>query len=110
MATWFVYRSGKKAGPFSLDQLKKLAMQKKLHQSDLLWKEGMQDRINCSLFPEIAVFFENDISELETNQSVSNLKERNNNSKQSHDEIDVSVPVLRPKKKPKEKKGNIAFF
>lgn len=103
MSTWFVFRSGKKAGPFSIDQLKKFAKQNKLQQSDLIWKEGIKEPINCLLFPEIAVLFDDDKSDFGTNQPASDLKKQSTNVNNSPHEESADIPVLRAKKKSKEK-------
>lgn len=44
---WFVKKGGKKHGPFTTDQLKKLASSGKIDRDDLLWKEGMEKWVTC---------------------------------------------------------------
>ena len=44
---WYVKKGGKKHGPFSTDQLKKLATSGKIDRADLLWKEGMEKWVAC---------------------------------------------------------------
>jgi uncharacterized RDD family membrane protein YckC len=45
---WYVGKGGKKHGPFTNDQLKKLAADGKIDRTDLLWKEGMEKWVPCS--------------------------------------------------------------
>lgn len=45
---WYVRKGGKKHGPFTNDQLKKLAATGKIDRTDLLWKEGMEKWVPCS--------------------------------------------------------------
>jgi len=55
---WYVGKGGKKHGPFSNEQLKKLAATGKIDRTDLLWKEGMEKWVSCAsakgLFPVAA--------------------------------------------------------
>lgn len=45
---WYVGKGGKKHGPFTNEQLKKLAATGKIDRTDLLWKEGMEKWVPCS--------------------------------------------------------------
>ena len=45
---WYVGKGGKKHGPFTNEQLKKLAASGKIDHADLLWKEGMEKWVPCS--------------------------------------------------------------
>jgi len=45
---WYVRKGGKKHGPFTNEQLKKLAATGKIDRTDQLWKEGMEKWVPCS--------------------------------------------------------------
>ena len=45
---WYVGKGGKKHGPFTNEQLKKLAATGKIDRTDQLWKEGMEKWVPCS--------------------------------------------------------------
>lgn len=47
-AEWFCEINGKEHGPMTSGQLKKLAVQKKLKAGDLVWKDGMDERVKAA--------------------------------------------------------------
>lgn len=53
---WYVGRNGEKSGPFSPDQLRRMAATGQLSPTDLVWKQGMTDWAQAStirgLFPQ----------------------------------------------------------
>jgi uncharacterized RDD family membrane protein YckC len=45
---WYVGRNGQKAGPYSTEQLRRMAAAGQLVPSDLLWKQGLETWVPCS--------------------------------------------------------------
>lgn len=115
---WYITRNGKKAGPFSLDQLAALSKQKKLKETDLVWKEGMKEWINCLSSPEISHFFKNSTPEFpplpnttndikKDDESVSSQKTIVDDNDAEENEDNIPVILIKKNKKKIEKKKSI---
>lgn len=118
---WYITRSGKKAGPFSLEQLAALSKQKKLKETDLVWKEGMKEWINCLSSPEISHFFKNSTPEFpplpnttndikKDNKSISSQKTIIDDNDAEENEDNIPVILINKNKKKIEKKKSIVTF
>ncbi len=53
----FVAIGGQQQGPFSLAQIKQLALDRQIEKESLVWKEGMPAWVAASSMPEIATLF-----------------------------------------------------
>ena len=57
---WYVGSNGQQSGPFTLQQLRQMAVTGELSKADLIWKEGLANWVPCSsvkgLFPAVADF------------------------------------------------------
>lgn len=116
MGIWYISREGKKAGPFSMEQLSALSKQKKLKQSDLVWKDGMEQWINCLKVPEIEHFFKTSppnppsipVPVIEE-QKLPEISNQNDNINKNIEDIkdtdneDIPVIMVKKKKKPAQK-------